>query len=126
MKFPIRHFMPLLGCAFIGFSAVGCRKNTNEIARVQSTPLPKTTATPMSDEHKTTDPDWKTQYPEAANMDWLNEGVWLKGARPFYHSLSFSPDGRWIVGGTSKAFLWDTRTGEVRAHWGKTFTLNGS
>ena len=77
----------------------------------------------MSDEHKTTDPDWKTQYPEAANMDWLNEGVWLKRARPSYHPLSFSPDGRWIIGGTSKAFLWDTRTGEVRAHWGKTFTL---
>ncbi len=100
------------------------RKGDSKPIVALPTSLPEATATPTLDERGTIIYDWKKEHPEAANVDWLNEGVWLKGARPFYHPPSFSPDGRWIVGGTARPFLWDARTGENKGTLGRSFYGN--
>ena len=121
MKFPIHQICPSVICAIIGVNVPGCRQSTKEVVSVSPSPTLVATATPILDERGTIIPDWKTQYPKAAKDNWLNEGVWLKGARASYHPLSFSPDGRWIVGGTSHPFLWDARTGEKKGTKGQSF-----
>ena len=99
--------------------------NDSEILLNSVTPSPKTTANSLLDAKGNVIRDWKTENPEAAKGDWLNEGVWLKGAES--SPLSFSPDGRWIVGGKvggTGAMLWDTRTGENKGVLGESFRPN--
>ena len=116
-----RRLWPLIGLAVVGVGVAGCRESAKEIARASPPPTVAVPISPRSDQSGEIIYDWKTQHSEAANMDWLNQGVWLKGTVPLSHPLSFSPDGRWIVGGQSQPFLWDARTGENKGTLGKSF-----
>ena len=129
MKSLIRCFWLLILISAIGVGAWQLAINrraeftskTTTIASVTPTPV-VSAPTPMLDEYGTIVHDWETENPEAAKADWLNQGVWLK--RGVTSSLSFSPDGRWIVGGLTQAFLWDARTGENKGTLGKSFYDN--
>ena len=60
--------------------------------------------------------DRKTSSAKLAGTKWLKQGVYLSGAKP--RLVSFSPDGRFLVGGARTPTIWNVRTGQVRGNFG--------